>query len=475
MRKFILQHCGFLLLFCLLFYSALSWVLFFRDYRALLAIRNFYPKLASFLFGTQAFLSHHNLNTVPTFLFLLFAIFSFLIYFYSIKQNITVHNTVLFSLLFGIVIFISYPVLSTDIFSYMFSQRIATVYHQNIWTIVPITHNTDPFAIMADWKNTTSIYGGVNSLIYSVPSIIGGNNFIVSLIMFKLVSALFAFAILRILFLLLKNNKKTGSEIAKNLRLIFWNPLFLLEIFGSGHNDSIMIFFSLLAFYFYNKKNYVFAGVALACAVQIKLIPILLFVFITLYIFQKKLYRELFLFAGSFIISNIICFLLMAVNPLLFVQRVSYNSGVYWQSLPNIVRYFIPGSSPVFVILFIIVLLALIIYQIRTKTKPLSMYAYALALYLLFFAAAYWNWYVLWLLTLVPFVENVKFKFTVVIFSFMSLLAYPIYWLSLRYDYQSIIWPVITYLLIAIVPVLLYFFIQKIPFTKQFSKLYLTK
>jgi alpha-1,6-mannosyltransferase len=288
MRKILLQHCGTLLLICLFFYSCLSWVLFFRDGRALIAISHFYPAISSKLYGIQIFLSHHNLNTVPTILFLIFAVCAFFIYFLSIKQNINLRITVIFSLLFGLVIFFSYPVLSTDIFSYIFSDRIATVYHQNVWTVLPITHNSDPFAIMADWKNTTSIYGAVNHLIYTVPSVLGGNNFILLVIMYKLVSVIFAIGIMVILYMLLKSAKSNTNNIARNIRVVFWNPLFLLEIFGSGHNDSIMIFFTLLASYFFNKKNYVIAGLALACAVQIKLIPVLLFVFFAIYLFQKE-------------------------------------------------------------------------------------------------------------------------------------------------------------------------------------------
>jgi hypothetical protein len=475
MRKVLSQYCGFLLLFCLLFYTFLSWVLFFRDFRAILGISHFYPGLLSPLTGTMVFLTHHGLNTIPTLLFLIFAVCAFFIYFLSIKQNITIRTTVIFSILFGFFLFFSYPILSTDIFSYIFSDRIATVYHQNIWTVLPIIHNSDPFAIMSDWKNTTSIYGGVNLLVYSVPAIWGGNNFVTLVILYKLVSFIFAFGTLAVLYLLLRSNKNTSTNIAKNIRLVFWNPLFLLEIFGSGHNDSVMIFFTLLAYYFFIKKNHAIAGVVLACAVQIKLIPVLLFIFIALYLFQKKLYKQCSLFAVSFIISNIICFWLMGVSPITFAQRVSYNAGVYWQSLPNIVRYFIPGSSPVFIFLFIGVLIGFIIYQIRAKQPPLKIYAYTLTIYLFFFAAAYWNWYALWILTLLPFLENAKFKFIIIIFSFMSILAYPLYWLSLRYDYHSMIWPVITYLLISIVPVTLYFLMQKIPFIKQFSKAYLTR
>src|SRR4029077_9703094 len=121
------------------------------------------------------------------------------------------------SLLFGFIIFFSYPTLSSDIFSYIFSDRIATVYHQNVWQVVPLTHDTDPFAIMADWKNTTRVYGEVNQLIYTVPSILGGNNVISLVVLYKLVSSIFTVGIFYILYLLLKTAEKNNAKLARTL------------------------------------------------------------------------------------------------------------------------------------------------------------------------------------------------------------------------------------------------------------------
>src|SRR5258708_3140143 len=190
MLKKLLQSSGVFLIFFFLFYVALSWVLFFQDTRALLAISNFFPNLRAPLFATQAMLMHYKLNTLPTPLFPFFAIGAFFFYFRSLKQKISLRATIIYSFIFGFVIFFSYPTLSTDIFSYIFSDRIATVYHQNVWEVVPLTHNFDPFAIMADWKNTTRVYGGVNQLIYTIPSLLGGNNLPLLVVLYKLISSI---------------------------------------------------------------------------------------------------------------------------------------------------------------------------------------------------------------------------------------------------------------------------------------------
>ncbi len=471
MFKKIVQLSGILLVFLFLFYVALSWVLFFQDTRALLAISNFYPYLRTGLFATQTYLMHYKLNTVPTLLFALFAIASFFFYFNSLMQNISLRKTIIFGLLFGFIIFISYPILSTDIFSYIFSDRIATVYHQNVWQVVPLTHDNDPFAIMADWKNTTRVYGGVNQLIYTGPSLLGGNNLPLLVVLYKLVSTIFALGIFFILYLLLRNTEKNKNKLARDMRMLLWNPLFLLELFGSGHNDSIMIFFTLLALYFYNKKKLLLTGVALALAVQVKLIPILLFVFVIVSLLQKKAYRDGTLFVTSFILINSISFWLMGVSPITFAQRVSYNAGVYWQSLPNLLRYIYPNINMVFTVSFILIFCLLVIYQIRSKQKSLFIYAYSLVFYLFCFITAYWNWYALWVLTLIPLLQNTRFRFFILLFSFTSLMAYPFYWLSLRYNYQNIFWPISIYLFVFILPLTVYLFSKKKRISEQIALL----
>lgn len=467
----LLRLSGILLGICLFVFVLISWILFFQDTRALLAISNFYPHLRTSLFATQTTFMHYKLNTVPTLIFAIFALSAFFFYFYSLKQTISLRKTIVYSLIFGFIIFFSYPILSTDIFSYIFSDRIATVYHQNVWQVVPLTHNNDPFAIMADWKNTTRVYGGVNQLLYTLPSILGGNNLPFLVVLYKLVSSIFTLGIFYILYLLLKNAEKNKAKLARDMRIILWNPLFLLELFGSGHNDSIMIFFTLLAYLFFNKKRFILSGIALAFAVQVKLIPLLLFIFLFVSLLQKKLYKDTIIFTASFTIVNIFSFWLMGVSPLTFAQRVSYNAGVYWQSLPNLLKHFNIYNNYLFTFIFIIIFCLLIIYQIRAKKNPLLLYAYSLVFYLFFFTAAYWNWYALWILTLIPLLQLSKFRFFIILFSFTSILAYPLLWLSLRYNYQNIVWPIVTYLFIFIFPLVVFILSKKKYFAESTSRL----
>jgi len=465
MRKS-LQSSGILLGICFLIYLFLSWVLFYQDTRALLAISNFFPHLRTSLFATQTLLTHFKINTVPTLIFVIFTIGAFFFYIQSFKQNISVKKTIVYSLLFGFVLFLSYPGLSSDIFSYILSDRIATVYHQNVWQIAPLTHNNDPFAIMADWKNTTRVYGGVNQLIYTIPSMLGGNNIVLLVILYKLVSSLFAIGIIWILYLSLYD-EKNKLNLSRKLRMVIWNPLFLIELFGSGHNDSLMIFFTLLSYFFFQRRRFLLSGLVLACAVQVKIIPVLLFVFIIISLFQKKAFKSVASFVASFLLVNIVSFWLMAVSPITFAQRVSYNAGVYWQSLPNLLRHINPHINYLFTGGFLLIFCLLIIYQLRSKQNPLLMYAYSLVFYLFLFTTAYWNWYVLWVVALIPLLQEPKFRFFVIVFSFTSCLSYPLLWLSLRYDYQNILWPIITYLFIFVFPAMVYLFARKKKFAKQ--------
>jgi hypothetical protein len=471
MFKKLLQPTGFYLALLFLFFVALSWILFFQDTRALLAISNFYPNIRSSLFAMQTTLMHYKLNTVPTLLFAVFALASCFFYFHSLKQNISLKKTIIYSLTFAFIIFFSYPTLSTDIFSYIFSDRIATVYHQNVWQVVPLTHDNDPFAIMADWKNTTRVYGEVNQLIYNIPSMLGGNNLPIVVILYKFVSSTFALGIFCVLYFLLKETQKDKSKIARDMRMILWNPLFLLELFGSGHNDSIMIFFTLLAVYFFNKKSFLLSGIILACAVQVKLIPILLFIFFSVSLLQKKFYKDTLIFTASFVLVNILSFWLMGISPLTFAQRVGYNAGVYWQSLPNLFRYLHTDVNIFFSVGFFIAFLFLIVYQIRTKQNPILIYIYSLVFYLFFFITAYWNWYALWIVTLAPLVQNARLRYFLIILSFTSLLAYPLHWISLRYNYQNIAWPIVTYLFLFIFPLLVFLLAKRKYIADQMARL----
>jgi alpha-1,6-mannosyltransferase len=452
-QKFSIQNIlPWILVGCFFIYSILSWILLFRDKRALTGISHFYPAISDLLFSTQTYFLHHGLNTLPTFLFGIVSIVTFYYYLKSLTVTISLKKTIVFGIIFQIILFLSYPILSTDIFSYIFSERVATVHNANIWHVKPATFPNDPFAAIADWKDTTSVYGDVHYVLYLIPSLLGQNNLLLLTLLYKLIPAIFALGTGYVLYLLLKLQKYDSMGIG--IRLIFWNPLYLLEIFGSGHNDSIMIFFTLLSIYFFKKNQWITAGSVLALAVQVKLLPIILCFFLVLALLRKKAFMASFLFLAGFICINTLLFSFMQISPVDFLARVAYNGGIYWQSLPNIIRYFFNGGNIVVTICYLLWLVFFIMRQWKKQSSPIYSYGVVLLIYLLFVSAAYWNWYVLWIVSILPFINDRKILLLTILFSFTSLLAYPLLWLSLRFGYQLFVWPFITYIFIFGIPIL---------------------
>lgn len=461
------NHIGAWLTFSFIIFSILSWILLFRDGRGLYTFVRFYPFLDPYVKSGVIVLNKLGLNTIPTGIFALFAIFSFCLYISSLKQNITLKMTIIYSIIFQVITYLfSYPILAKDIFYYIFSDRVLLVYHANIWKI-PVSHfSFDKFA-WTDWQTQIKVYGGINQFFYNFASVIGGNDLIRSLFAYKGLTFIFSVLTMYLLYKILKTYYP-GRE-SFNLRLLFWNPLFILEIIGAGHNDIIMIFFALLSFYFYLKKKSLLSGIILALSMQVKIVTIFIFPFVAIKLFAEKKYKDLVYFCFGFILTNLIVFRFMGVNPIEFLKRVFFNLGVYWQSLPNMIFRLVGEEKTFFFIALILVGGAFAAYQYIKKENPFVVFAEFIFVYLLFLTSAYWNWYVLWAFFLVPFIRNKKLSASILVFSFTSLLAYPLYWLSLRFNYQSLVWPVITYLFIFGIPIafLVFFKLQK---NNQISK-----
>jgi len=450
-------------------FSILSWWLLYRDERALAGILAFYPTLGPFLFPVREFLLGFGLNVVPTFLFAALAVVAFSSYFLSLQNPIKLSTSIIWAILFQIIVFASYPILSTDIFSYIFSDRVFTEYGQNVWKVVPSAYSQDPFEKLADWKDQTKVYGAVNQLIYLPATFLGGDDLVRTVALYKAISLIFSIIAMALVVKL--SQTQSEWEQARNVRLIFWNPLFVLEILGSGHNDILMIFFLLLGLLFWRQKEWLMAGVALALSVQIKLITLAFFAFSALSLLRKKRYLELGQYLAGFTSINTLAFAYMAVNPLEYLNRVLYNTSVYWQSLPALVHRFFEGEKGFFSLVLALLVAGIIFLQLKRMSDPLYSTSLALLCYLLFFSAAYWNWYVLWLLVLIPFIKNQSHSKTIIVFSFTSLTAYPLLWLSLRFNHGHPVWGFVYYIWIFGVPILIWTLHTRLPKTLSFLNL----
>lgn len=452
MNKFLRKlNFGYLLILSYFIFLALSWIILFRDGRALFTFVDFYPNLRQPIEQTTVILQKLGINFVPTLIFAITGVSSFCLYYLSLKRDLSLKNTIKFSAIFQLITFFAYPILARDIFYYIFSDRVLNIYHQNVWKIPVSQFAFDKFS-KTDWQIQTKVYGGVNQFFYNFASWASGNDFIRSIFFYKFLALIFSFIAMYLVYIIAK--KYFPKKEVFILRFIFWNPLYVLEIAGAGHNDIIMIVFLLLTLYFYLGKNWIMAGVSLGLSVGVKMAAALFFPFLLIDAIAKKQFKNSIEFASTFLIVNVLTFKYMDIDPIFFVRRVVENAGVFWQGLPSLAYKFYPTKNPFFLLGELTTSLGLGVYQIIKRANPIVMYVAGMFIYLEFFSSAYWNWYVLWAFIFIPFIKNAPLKKAVFALSFTSLLAYPLYWISLRFDYQNIIWQFIFYLWIFAIPLL---------------------
>lgn len=450
------------LLASFIFYTLLSWVLLFRDNWTLEVLQTkFYPQQAVLIDQIRSFLSAFKLNTVPTLLFFLFILVAFAAYFLALKKVFSPKKVIFFSLVFQIIVFFSYPILSTDVLSYILSDRIAVVYHQNVWTTKPNVFPNDPYYFLvypiyaaSDWTNQTRIYGPVNQVIYSAVTALSGDDLRVNLAAHKFVVLIFSLATMWLVYKILKDYFPNKLHFA--LVFIFWNPLFILETVGSGHNDILMIFFILLSYFFFLRKSPVLVALSLVLAASVKstallLVPIYLAVFLGQRI--SSMAKFALVFAGSYLAI----FSTMGTNFLTLINRTAYSTTLYWQSLPQQLSTISPVLvrllTPLFLVYYALQCLRGLLLR---KVDPLVLYGQVYLIYLLFTLGAYWNWYSLWVLTAFAFLGWGRLTKVAGAFTLTSALAYPLFWLSLRFNFAHPLWPVIIYLVILSGPVVAY-------------------
>jgi hypothetical protein len=154
---------------------------------------------------------------------------------------------VLFPILAMLILAHLYPLTSLDSINQAVQVRVLTV-HQANPLLIPASHfSGDPFATYDDAQNQPSPYGPLAIILSAGPALLAGNNLLALVLLEKMLPILFVLGCLRLTWLI-------ASRIAPHRRwqallLMGWNPLLLIESAGNGHNDSILLFFVLLAFY----------------------------------------------------------------------------------------------------------------------------------------------------------------------------------------------------------------------------------
>jgi len=186
-----------------------------------------------------------------------------------------------FATVFSLTLMFVYPVGAVDIFDYIINGRILAHYRLSPFAHVAAEFPQDPLTPYAAWQSIPSAYGPFWAFLAAGVNLLAGSA--------DLLANVWAFKGLAILFYVLDIGLIYGilSEIKPAYALpgaflFAWNPLLLFETAANGHNDSVMMFFVLLAIHFLLKHRASLSIIALTCSVMIKFITIILLPFFLL-------------------------------------------------------------------------------------------------------------------------------------------------------------------------------------------------
>jgi hypothetical protein len=247
-------------------------------------------------------LVYHN-RPVASLLFFSILIILFVCYcIFLLKQsNIfpSLKKIILIAGISSVILVFSYPALSYDLFNYMTTAKVTYGYGENPYVVMPIEIPNEPYLAFTRAANKYALYGPVWLAITAVPHYLGGGSIWGTIIAFKALNALIYIGFVYFIY------KVTKS--LKNTVFFAFNPLVLIEVLVSGHNDIYMMFFALTGLIFWYQKGIrqkIYGFILFVCSWFIKgativLLPLIFFKRLSL---DKALLTTYYLLLATFII-----------------------------------------------------------------------------------------------------------------------------------------------------------------------------
>jgi hypothetical protein len=302
-----------------------------------------------------------------------------------------------------------YPPYARDLFHNLADARLIWVYHLNPMLVGP---SARPFPISTSYGNQPSAYGPVWYLLSFPGAVFQPNNFLSSIILLKLWMGAFYLASGWLIYLIVKAERPRLAPLAAAVYL--WNPFVIVRDLGDAHNDVVMVFFVLAAFYLAQRKLWLLVLPALALSVLVKwasIVVVPVFVAYVLFLPASERRKALPGIIGGGAIA--LWLVLLVMTPfwagLHTFDAVRAESDKTATSTPHILEYLVTGSvtptsfaptSRLIMRLLFVIPYALLLSRLRPPAWRLHAATYqALLLYLLIAVAWFRPWYFLWVVS----------------------------------------------------------------------------
>jgi hypothetical protein len=175
-----------------------------------------------------------------------------------------------------------------------------------------------------------SNYPPLNQLLFAISAFLGGKSIMGSLIAMRSIIILADIGIYYF-------GKKLLRYLNRSPYLIFWyflNPLVIIELTGNLHFEGVMLFFFIWGLCLITLNKWLFAAIAFACSISVKLVPLMFLpLFITYFGFRKSM--KFYIVLGLGILMGVLPFyssefLNNYTNTVgLWFSNFEFNAGIY--------------------------------------------------------------------------------------------------------------------------------------------------
>ncbi|WP_064197699.1 MULTISPECIES: hypothetical protein [Emticicia] len=369
-------------------------------------------------------------------------------YFFLIKTFKNAREVFFLGVFFRLLLLLAIPALSDDFYRFVWDGRLL-FNGINPYTILPtdFIQTVDFQRIIGDKTifeklnspNYYTVYPPLNQLIFAASAALSQGSLLGNVVALRIFILL---AEISLLFILMKN------KYSDKFNLYAFNPLIIIELTGNLHFEGVVMCFLVLAFYVgvKKRKTLVFSSFLFACAVCVKMLPLIFIPLIIRKLAWKKgiTYAVLVgiftaLFFLPFLDRMLIEKLFSSVN--LYFQKFEFNASIYY--LVRAVGFKVFGYNIIGTAGKIMAFLTFSgVLLISWKCK--NLFVGALAILTLYFAMAttVHPWYATNLLVIAIFTS---FRYPIV-WSYTIFLSYATYQTNL---YQENLWLVtLEYLLV---------------------------
>jgi len=261
----------------------------------------------------------------------------FAVYFFLIKTFKDAREVFFVGVFFRLLLLFAVPALSDDFYRFVWDGRLL-FNGINPYTILPADfinsieyQNTDENNLIFSRLNSPNyytVYPPLNQLIFAASAALSKGSLFGNVIALRIFILL---AEISLLLILVKN------KYSDKFNLYSFNPLIIIELNGNLHFEGVVMCFLALALYvgIKNRKSLMFSSFLFACAVCVKILPL---IFIPLIIKQLGWKKGMFyvsmvgvftaLFFMPFLDQMLIVKLFSSVN--LYFQKFEFNASIYY-------------------------------------------------------------------------------------------------------------------------------------------------